>query len=57
LWVCEKGDVMNKQVPEETFSSDEFQSWLRERKKQDPLDPQIIPRTESSTDGQQNVHG
>jgi hypothetical protein len=39
---------MIKQVPEETFSSPEHQAWLKERKKQDPLDPQPIPSLEGA---------
>ena len=31
-----------RQVPEETVSSPAHQAWLRERQKQDPLDPQPI---------------
>ena len=37
---------MNKQVPEETFSSPAHQTWLAERKAQHPLNPQPIQETE-----------
>jgi hypothetical protein len=36
--------VMNKQVPEETVSSQEHQTWLLERKAQDALNPQPIKK-------------